>query len=320
MLDTESLLTALDAYGLSLWREPLQSLLEQRLADNAHGHFREWRDVIDALPQPQSASVNVSDGVLQVVDNDSNEHPVEAELRKLMPWRKGPFELLGTAIDSEWRSDWKWDRVANSIEPLNGQRVLDVGCGNGYFALRMLDAGADCVVGIDPSLLFVCQFAAIRKMAAVSRAVVLPLRLHELPQDSLAFDTVFSMGVLYHQRDPLQHLRELAGCAKPGGQIIIETLILRDDDDEVLVPEDRYARMRNVWHVPGIAVLSNWLREAGIEQVEVKDITQTGVDEQRQTSWMTFDSLADSLDAANPSLTVEGLPAPTRALLVGRAP
>lgn len=32
-------------------------------------------------------------------------------LEQLKPWRKGPFSLYGINIDTEWRSDWKWDRV-----------------------------------------------------------------------------------------------------------------------------------------------------------------------------------------------------------------
>lgn len=81
-----------------------------------------------------------------------------------MPWRKGPFSLYGLDIDTEWRSDWKWQRVLPHISPLAGRSILDVGCGSGYYLWRMIGEGAHLAVGIDPMQLFLCQFEAIRKL------------------------------------------------------------------------------------------------------------------------------------------------------------
>jgi len=49
--------------------------------------------------------------------------------------------------------------------------------------------------------------------------------------------------------------------------------------------------------------------------VEIVDVGQTSVEEQRRTPWMTFHSLAQFLDPDDPGLTIEGLPAPRRAIL-----
>ena len=57
---------------------------------------------------------------------------IETLMRNLMPWRKGPFSLYGVNIDTEWRSDWKWDRVLPHLSDLTGRTILDVGCGSGY--------------------------------------------------------------------------------------------------------------------------------------------------------------------------------------------
>jgi tRNA (mo5U34)-methyltransferase len=84
----------------------------------------------------------------------------------------------------------------------------------------------------------------------------------------------------------------------------------------VLVPEGRYARMRNVYAIPTVATLTDWLAEAGLRQVRVVGISVTSSDEQRATSWMRFQSLADFLDPSDPRRTVEGYPAPTRAMLL----
>ena len=43
------------------------------------------------------------------------------------------------------------------------------------------------------------------------------------------------------------------------------------------------------------------------------------IQEQRRTEWMRFHSLADFLDPENPTLTVEGLPAPRRAIVIANS-
>lgn len=234
----------------------------------------------------------------------------------LTPWRKGPFRIQGIGLDTEWRSNLKWDRLHDQITPLGGRTILDVGCGNGYYACRMRAGDARLVVGIDPTLLFVCQFAALRKMSGIASVHVLPLRLHELPERSAIFDTTFSMGVLYHQRNPHDHLRQLRDTLRDGGELVLETLVLPGPRKQVLQPEDRYARMRNVWHLPTVKSLSEWLQDAGFQNIRVIDVNRTTTDEQRSTEWMPFESLAEALLPDDPMTTIEGLPAPTRAVVV----
>lgn len=302
MIDEAALIADLGRIGLGGWVAELLPLVGERLGERGHGDFPAWRDTLEALDRCA----------------DDREH--EALLLKLAPWRKGPFELGAVTIDAEWRSDLKWQRVAAAITPLEGRRVLDVGCGNGWYALRMLDAGADRVIGIDPTLLFVVQFEAIRRLTGQRGAHVLPLRLEELPPGARAFDTTFSMGVLYHRRAPGEHLEALRGTLRPGGELVLETLVLPGEHREVLVPEGRYARMRNVWHLPTVPALLEWLDEAGFQAARVADVCRTTPAEQRPTRWMPFESLEHALDPDDPSRTVEGLPAPTRAVVIARAP
>ena len=55
--------------------------------------------------------------------NEGERKKTESLLRQFMPWRKGPFHVHGIHIDTEWRSDWKWDRVLPHISPLAGRYV-----------------------------------------------------------------------------------------------------------------------------------------------------------------------------------------------------
>jgi tRNA (mo5U34)-methyltransferase len=321
MLDPAALYHDLAAIGLD--RRELDPLLAEKLADGAHGKLPEWRAMLETLPacEPTRARLDRPAVTVGPARLPHDQHArVRDLLLRLIPWRKGPFRIAGIAIDAEWRSDRKWDRLAHAISPLEGRAVLDVGCGNGYYALRMRGAGARVVIGIDPTLLYVVQFEACRHWMQPEPVHVLPLRLHELPGDTGAFDTVFSMGVLYHQRSPEEHLRQLSAALRPGGELVLESLILPGDEAEAKTPDGRYARMRNVWLLPTLPMLEDWLRNAGFSGIRTVDLSRTTTDEQRTTEWMPFESLAEALDPAGPDRTVEGWPAPHRALLVGQKP
>ncbi len=88
----------------------------------------------------------------------------------------------------------------------------------------------------------------------------------------------------------------------------------------VLVPGDRYAQMRNVYFIPSAPALKNWLEKCGFVDVRIVDMSVTSTEEQRRTEWMVTESLADFLDPNDASKTVEGYPAPLRAVLIARKP
>lgn len=302
MIDYTSLAERWRSLDLEHWWEPVEALTRGRLSVSNHGDFEKWRSVIDALP---------------AVDSDPAK--LREQLMQLAPWRKGPFELGGVTIDSEWQSNLKWDRLADAVS-LEDKNVLDVGCGNGYYALKMSEAGASTVIGIDPTLLYVMQFLAVNHFVGDSNIFVLPLRLQELPGRGHRFDIAFSMGVLYHQRSPIDHLRQLRDSLHPKGQLILETLYIPGDESYARTPSDRYARMKNVWLLPTIAELTTWLARSGYRDIEIIDESITTTDEQRSTEWMTFESLAEALDPADISRSIEGWPAPRRVLVCATSP
>jgi tRNA (mo5U34)-methyltransferase len=238
----------------------------------------------------------------------------------LLPWRKGPFHIHGIDIDTEWRSDMKWDRIQPYITPLDSRCVLDIGCGNGYHLWRMLGAGARCAIGVDPMRLYAVQFQAIRHFVGPQLPVtLLPTGIEDLPLHVPSFDTVFSMGVLYHRRNPVEHIQQLATLVKPGGELVLETLIIEQDGPAELQPQDRYAQMRNVWHIPSLALLKQWMQHAGLSNIRIIDVSATTGEEQRTTGWMPFHSLKDFLDEQDRSKTIEGHPAPVRAVAIATA-
>ena len=318
-MDLAALLKEMQAGPLQAWAEQLPQQVSQGLDVQRYGDLPRWQAALAALPQITPSSIDLNRGCLRIgnpKDIDSSlQQQVEKLLRELHPWRKGPYEVFGIEIDTEWRSDWKWDRLAAHIQPLEGRRVLDVGCGNGYHCWRMYAAGAAQVIGIDPTPLFIMQFQAMKHFIGTAPVYVLPLGIDDVPPQLAAFDTVFSMGVLYHRRSPLDHILQLRDCLKPGGELVLETLVIEGDDHAVLIPEDRYARMGNVWFIPSVAMLKKWLRRCKLESIKLVDVTTTTLEEQRSTDWMTFQSLKDFLDAEDASKSIEGYPAPRRAIL-----
>jgi tRNA (mo5U34)-methyltransferase len=319
MIDYRSLYQSLCTLGADDWANMLSVQVEQALAEQVHGDLVKWRKVINDLPQLNASSRDLLNQVQIGCAADltfSEQELLDVALKKLHPWRKGPFSLFDIHIDSEWRSDWKWDRLKNQIAPLNNRLVLDVGCGNGYHCWRMLGAGAKLVIGIDPTLLSVLQFQMIRKLHGDASVYVLPLGIDDMPHNLQLFDTVFSMGVLYHRRSPIDHLLELKNCLRNGGELVLETLVIEGGVDQILVPEQRYAQMRNVWFLPSCEALQVWLKRCGFKNIKLVNVTKTSFAEQRSTEWMRFHSLQNFLDPDDESFTCEGLPAPLRAIFI----
>ena len=313
----QGLFEAMRDTELEPWLKLLPEQIEKGLNIERHGNLDRWQQVIDSLPyySPQQLELNAS--AISVTQNsplsDEQRDQLTQRLKQLMPWRKGPYHVHGVDIDTEWRSDWKWDRISSQIQTLKGRKILDVGCGNGYHGWRMLGEGAELVMGVDPSALFVMQYRAIRHFLGDLPMYVLPLGIESVPENLHAFDTVFSMGVLYHRRSPIDHLLQLKSCLKPGGELVLETLIIEGNEQQVLVPQGRYGKMRNVWFLPSADAMQLWLARCGFKQIRVMDISTTSTEEQRATDWMIFESLKHFLDPQNPSLTIEGYPAPVRA-------
>lgn len=320
----EGLARFLSTSRLTAWLDTLPEQLREA-SYHLHGRQAEWQTVLDNLPDIAVSSVDFGERVVRIGQSTDSSpeqlQPLMTALKALIPWRKGPYELFGIPIDTEWRSDLKWDRVYPHLSPLEGRLVLDVGCGSGYHLWRMYAAGAQAVIGIDPTLLFLTQFQLIKHYAGQHPVWMLPLKSEDLPDlRQKGFDTTFSMGVLYHRRDPLGHLQELRRALRAGGELVLETLVIEGNEQTVLMPHDRYAKMRNVWFIPSVPMLSLWLKRLGFTNIRLVDRNQTSTEEQRCTVWSKGESLSDFLHPQDGSRTIEGYPAPVRATLIANTP
>ena len=287
---------------------------------SSNGNLPRWIDAYKKLPNlnVEQHSVDCDKPFASGEISDERLEQLNRSLQQLHPWRKGPYQLFDIFLDTEWRSDWKWNRLAPHIDSWSGKNVLDIGCGNGYHCFRIAAKGANSVTGIDTSLLSIMQFKTLQTYFNIDNIDIFPVGIQNMPLDAPFFDTVLSMGVLYHRKDPIEHLNKVKSLLIDGGEVILETLIIGGNQDECLMPEKRYAMMKNVYKIPSVPTLEKWLKEAGFCEIRTVDVSVTSTEEQRSTDWMQFHSLSNFLNPDDPTKTVEGYPAPKRAMVIAK--
>lgn len=314
MIDPKRFFEEMGPYG-----EILHSAV-QRALEKPDGRGAALRQLLTGLPRVDPSLVEL-DRDRVTIGRRSDLTPsqaglLEGVLKGLKPWRKGPFTLFGIDIDSEWNSALKWRRVAPHIDSLHNRKVLDVGCSNGYYLFRMAAAQPRLLIGIEPYKAYYCQYLALQHYLHLPGTYCLPLRMEDLPDMDAWFDAVFCMGILYHRRSPLDTLTRLRKMLTASGQLILETLIIPGGGETALCPRDRYARMRNVFFIPTVKCLQTWLERCGFGRIRCVDITPTTLEEQRKTAWIDSNSLETFLDPRDDTRTVEGHPAPVRAVMI----
>lgn len=116
----------------------------------------------------------------------------------------------------------------DDMAALDGQRVLDVGCGNGTFLQNALTGGATAV-GLDFS------HGMVSSAHAVTGAPVAQADAQTLPFADDSFDTVLALWMLYHVPDVPMALTEMKRVLAAGGQVVATTNSgLRSSMDELM--------------------------------------------------------------------------------------
>lgn len=315
---------ARDFYFKDVEIEYYTSLLSKRAHELYSGDSkgRKLSVIVEKLSQyrAESADFNsdtVKIGSAQEISSEEREN-LRAGLMELWPWRKGPFEVFGIFIDTEWRSNLKWDRIKNSITPLYRRHILDIGSSSGYYMFRMMEHNPGFIMGIEPYSVFYYQFNLLSSISGAENLYTLPIRFEEMYIPGKKFNTVFCMGILYHRISPVEFLKSIRLIMTADGELVLETLILEGESHTCLYPTGRYAKMQNIYFIPTLPVLESWLKKAGFRETACIDISTTTEFEQRETEWVKTESLKDFLDPGDRSRTIEGYQAPVRAVIIAR--
>ncbi len=301
-----------EKYSLALKNLPDINLFESGCEkDNKTGHNGTARGFYPSLSDLDQYTVPVGD---ESALNLKEKNMLRDALFNLCPWRKGPFNVFGIQIDSEWQSWIKWNRFIDKISSLRNRRILDIGSSNGYYMFRMAARDPFMVLGLEPQHTFYYQYLALQKYLNLDNVFCLPVTFDQLPPMERYFDTVFCMGVLYHRRSPIDMLIKIHENMVQKGELIVENLVISSNEDICLFPESRYAKMRNVFFIPSLRAMESWLKRSGFTNIKCIDISSTNSFEQRKTPWIQTESLKDFLDPKDNEKTVEGYPAPVRAV------
>ena len=272
-----------------------------------------WKNISplrEALDSLACGTWHVELGDIVTVSGSCDEAKIYEVAKGMMPWRKGPFDICGTFIDSEWKSNIKYNLLRKYFN-LKDKRVADIGCNNGYYLFRMQEDSPKLLVGFDPSPLYKTQFDFINHFVQ-SEIVYELLGVEHLEFYEEKFDVVFCLGVLYHRSDPVAMLKQLFKGLDKEGEVILDTFYIDGEDEVCLCPKSSYSKIPNIYFVPTIPALKNWCLRAGFSLFEVLETSTTDISEQRKTEWIEGQSLEDFLDPNDSSKTVEGYPAPKR--------
>ncbi|MFJ1647229.1 methyltransferase domain-containing protein [Streptomyces sp. NPDC088258] len=166
------------------------------------------------------------------------------------------------------------DLVAGRLAPAPGQRLLDVGCGNGDPALRLAAAHEVRVTGITVSRQ---QLAQASELAAGSevrdRVSFLLADAMDLPFEDGSFDGALAIESLLHLPDQAAGLAQIHRVVRPGGRLVIADQCQRrpfTGADRALLDD-----MLRVYEIAGINTPDEHrarLAEAGWELLELTDV------------------------------------------------
>jgi tRNA (mo5U34)-methyltransferase len=320
----ENLLKNIQNLRLNLYDKELAVLIKEKrfFLDHAKGNFLKFKKILENISNYNPSVINLQSRAVTIGDRSDiglKEYDLlKNQLEQLCPWRKGPFNIFGINIDSEWQSWMKWERLESHIEKLEGRRILDIGSSNGYYMFKMAAQNPLMVLGVEPQSSFYFQYLAIQKFLKKDNVFCLPISHYQMPKMDGYFDTIFCMGILYHRKSPIDMLSSIYDSLRTGGELVLENLIIDSRQNLCFFPENRYAKMRNVFFIPDLLAMESWLCRAGFVNIRCVDVKKTSLKEQRKTRWIQTESLKDFLDPDDHNKTIEGYPAPVRAVFIAK--
>ena len=176
------------------------------------------------IPQPEESAV---EGMLACT-SCSHEYPIVRSIPRFVPsedyalsfgYQWNYFDK--TQLDSHMGNDLSRERFFATTQwpqQMEGQVILEAGCGMGRFTQIALETGAE-VFSFDLSS---AVEANLRNNGASERVHVVQASIYEIPFPKASFDKIFCMGVLQHCPDVRRAFMSLVPFLKPGGEIVID--------------------------------------------------------------------------------------------------
>lgn len=154
--------------------------------------------------------------------------------------------------------------VLELLAPRAGERVLDVGCGDGMLTVKLVELGCD-VVGIDSSP----DMVAAARQRGVDARLLDAVNLASHAELAGSFDAVFSNAALHWMLPMEAVVRGIAGVLKPSGRFVSEfgghgnIERIRHAVHQALQNRGISGKEVDPWHFPSPGEYAGWLQESG---------------------------------------------------------
>ena len=147
-------------------------------------------------------------------DHDSSTPPIQLQQQYWNNWNVQWREQRPPNSESIQRAEkiWGWFRAL----PVSQPRILDLGCGNGWFAERLSQFGDVTGVDLAKDVIERAQIRAPHIRFLAGDVLTIPLPEH-------SFDVVVTMEVLGHLPDHHRFIQRIVSCLKPGGYLLMTT-------------------------------------------------------------------------------------------------
>lgn len=175
----------------------------------------------------------------------------------------------------EVATDRLTDLMIEILDPKPGQKVLDIGCGIGKPAARLLHAHPVRLVGITISESQVEQARAGAAAAGLSdRAAFEYADAMRMPFPDDSFDAAWALESMFHVPDRAQVLAETARVLRPNSRLAIADFVLRTPVSEAgMRAVDRICETFGVHSFSSLDDYAAQLSSHGFADLEVRDIS-----------------------------------------------
>jgi 2-polyprenyl-3-methyl-5-hydroxy-6-metoxy-1,4-benzoquinol methylase len=141
-----------------------------------------------------------------------------------------PFHELVKELERPDRSWWqKPEEVLSLLRPLKGKKIIDLGCGTGFFSFPMVDSGAT-VIAADIDERFLAYVDSVKQARGIAPKMLQTRKV--TPDDPLLekreADVVLIVNTYHHLENRVEYLKKVKAGLKKTGYVVIVDFFAKD--------------------------------------------------------------------------------------------